>query len=546
MRSLTKLILGASLLASAPLPWLYAESRQYHQANTQTIQLPDGNTFTFSQPDITGRDAEPALANFYGTDIERGIYEQMQSFIERGIYEQIQSFFLRYGYDKNRDGFIHIANKNFFDPKNLVIYGDDDRGTYIATDGKDARIFWPDDGRKIGEYDLRDAHSIDDYVVLDNLVNDEKVYASRDLLSRSYKVGPDARVVDAIGDRYLIESPSLGNLFLVSRCPNPFPNENFHADFLQKHHQKKPLDDAYTTIQEATTNGYEAFTQAVIDPATKVLLLGEMHLGEARLDFLIPYLGLLKENGYVLGIEVSRGAMSKFGITADDFFTQYNAGCVSIPQDHGTTRRCLDKDEIVSQFHDWYDDLSVPDFLERCHAQGITIIPMEEEEKARTAYYALPPKEREKGSIYTRDYFMHGNILGEVKAGARVAMLVGRNHVSVDPVPYVAESELFVAGFYMDFDHQQPLGFRLEQSVGDNAVTSIGLYDDYVFWDWFQPFGGCETHRLHQLYGEVEWLKAFLPFTGYGALAFDPTHPMFAPQHTELPLLIFPQPSSTK
>jgi len=221
----------------------------------------------------------------------------------------------------------------------------------------------------------------------------------------------------------------------------------------------------------------------------------------------------------------------------------------------------------VNQFLDsWLGDETLK-FVNKCHREGIKIIPLDNRQKVRIAYFDAQQAHLDSGGnseeferdlpgfTTTRDYVMCSNAVAYVTADEKnkLAILVGRNHArgAADPFTVVGDVEitrgslLFGGGgvrTIFEYEEGQPLGYRLEQALGDEQVALIGFYDS-----WYLPTKLIDAGIRHseesdavRYRAEVDCLQRHIPLTDKRALRYDPGHFQFFDKTLEHAVIILP------
>ena len=136
----------------------------------------------------------------------------------------------------------------------------------------------------------------------------------------------------------------------------------------------------------------------------------------------------------------------------------------------------------------------------------------------------------------------------------RIATVIGRNHASGSPQSIrvigdinVSRGSLLFGGrgptIMFEYNETQPLGFRLEEALGDEQVALIGLYDNgYIPPEMLVAgFEKSDSPKCVNFLAEVNYLKRHRLFTEKKALRYDPQQFPFFDSSLEHSLVILPK-----
>lgn len=467
--------LAGTAIASGLAAWLWA-------ANTdrpKDMKSLDGDVISLLSPDVTGETAEAIIDAFEG-DPKNSNRLQLNGLYGHGM--ELGSGTLK---DKTEDGTIHIQDSGLFHQRDLTITPyKDGRGAYIISMNGKEKIFFPSLSRpliNIGNIDRFE--DLSDYTELENTFNERTLLVHSDLFEQSFKehdftIDRSSQVVDLVAAGYVLENSRGKRIILPKNTMYGVSSEITERqlqDGLYIGNESSPGQyyEEYKYAQQHGTSIEDTLEGILSTPETKVVLFGENHSGNSGIHLIAEMVDMLKTHGYSLGLEQDPDSTAKYT--------------------ERTLQESLDAfyaDETTSSSLDpYFSRNSMSDLIAACKKAGVEVIPFEDREKVKEAFYT----DRDN-FIETRDFFMDRNISDYMqRTGKRVAMIVGRAHASelpIDNLPGGTEyrRDLFSTGFFMgeqevisfSYDEQKPLAKRLNERFGDAAIVQIGLYDDNV------------------------------------------------------------------
>ncbi|MBI2575653.1 hypothetical protein HYV84_00415 [Candidatus Woesearchaeota archaeon] len=569
--------------------------KQFKKSKTATVHVfeqtfDDGPGFwhiqdhdhTFSdRPDnIDKKTATHLIASFNGEDTEK--YRPRESKFWSYSSERMPfTNFIFQDLDVNRDGVVHVPSVSFLRPQELVIYRTDN-GLWVFTDGLSEKLLpclegigWPDypasrsSFTDAGILAGRDSKSL---FQIANQASHKRVFVDPDSIDKKFPGMPglsrNSCIIEETNSGYIIRTPETKDLFYCRKAGmldlNSMERRGIEPILLGGKPQGIAYD-VYTAIHEQAKDGLSALEKILGNPRIRVAVFGEMHEdespgGETHAKFLSETIPLLVRYGYAIGIEVDRDILqSGFG-RADKLFELYNQG-VNQVEGHSV-------EDGVHQFLSTWLGKHTIGFVEKCHRNGIPIIPLDNRRKVREAYFEAWRAYRENGGnldefeeklpgfSLTRDHVMCSNVVEYITADPknRLATVIGRNHASGSPqsirvigdISVSRGSLLFGGGgpkIIFGYNEAKPLGFRLEEALGDEQVVLIGIYDNWYIPQRMLAAGIREDNspKCVDFRAEVDCLEMHCLFTEKKALIYDPRQFSFFDSSLEHSLVVLPK-----